>query len=355
MTKLSGRLRLLSVAAVAIALWGRGAVAEERLKIAMPGVPPVFGTVVTYVARDQGFFKKYGVDVEVRTFDSGAAAAHAVVAGDIDASLSPTPVVVRMISNGGVDLVALYGMQNPDWLLGSTDPSLSKCKEVAGQAVGVDSIGGARAAALEQLIRPCGLKLDRVKLVPLSTNVGAAMVAGQLKLGVLHLDDVPVVEEQLRRPLTVVQSFRDVNQLSHYLSLVCTHPRLSQKRDAYVRLLAAVIDATNYTLDPRNRDRVARIAAVTGRSEKIARDALQRFARLEMWPVGQDGLARENLEAVVTVEKELGGIKAGKTPVTYDKLVDRTVWKDAAALVKKSGTAAAPGKEREREEVQRAR
>jgi ABC-type nitrate/sulfonate/bicarbonate transport system substrate-binding protein len=146
MTKTPTTATVLAVAMMAVALRGGAALADEKLKIAMPGVPPVFGSVVTYVARDEGFFKKYGVDVEVRTFDSGAAAAQAVVGGDIDASLSPTPVVVRMISNAGVDLVAIYGMQNPDWLLGSTDQALNKCKDVDGQSVGVDSIGGARAA-----------------------------------------------------------------------------------------------------------------------------------------------------------------------------------------------------------------
>src|SRR5438046_1530336 len=132
----------------------------EKLTLAMPGVPPVFGSVVTYVAKEEGFFKKHGVDVEVRNFDSGAAAAQAVVAGSIDASLYPTPMIVRMISNAGVDLVSFYGMPHPDWLLGSTDPALSKCQDLKGQAVGVDSIGGARAVALEQLIGPCSVKLE---------------------------------------------------------------------------------------------------------------------------------------------------------------------------------------------------
>ena len=48
-----------------------------------------------------------------------------------------------------------------------------------------------------------------------------------------------------------------------------------------------------------------------------------------------DGLGKDNLEAVVATEKELGGIKPGKTPVAYEKLVDRTVWKDAKALAGK--------------------
>ncbi|MFL5443641.1 MAG: ABC transporter substrate-binding protein [Myxococcales bacterium] len=323
-----------SALVVAVAVLAGPAFAE-KLTLAMPGVPPVFGSVVTYVAKEEGFFKKHGVEVEVRNFDSGAAAAQAVVAGSIDASLSPTPVIVRMISNAGVDLVSFYGMPHPDWLLGSTDPALSKCQDLKGQGVGVDSIGGARAVALEQLIRPCGIKVDDLKLVALSTNVGAAMVAGQLKFGVLHLDDVPVLEDQLGKKLTVVQSFRDVNQLSHYLVMVALRDKLKAKRESYVKLVAALIDATRFTLDAKNLDRVAQIASITGRTPKIAKETLPRFARIELWPVGNDGLAKENLDAVVATEKELGGIKPGKTPVAYDKLVDRTVWKDASALAGK--------------------
>jgi len=32
--------------------------------------------------------------------------------------------------------------------------------------------------------------------------------------------------------------------------------------------------------------------------------------------------------------KKVGGIQADKTPVTYDRLVDESVWKDAVAMVK---------------------
>jgi len=81
------------------------AAAAERLSFAIPGVPPVFSGLVAVVAKEEGFFKKYGVEVDVRPFDSGAAAAQAVVAGNIDLSLSPTPVVVRMVSNADVKLI----------------------------------------------------------------------------------------------------------------------------------------------------------------------------------------------------------------------------------------------------------
>ncbi len=322
------------LAALTAMLWSGPASSAERLSFAVPGVPPVFSGLVAFVAKDEGFFKKHGVEVDVRPFDSGAAAAQAVVAGSIDLSLSPTPVIVRMVSNADVNLVGIYGMEHPDWLLGSADPKLSRCEDVKGQAVGVDSIGGARAVALAQLIRPCGLKVEDVKLVALSSNVGAAIVAGQVKFGVLHLDDVPVLQEQMGRPITLVTSFKDVSPLTHYNLIVCTTDKLKQRRDAYVRALAGWIDAARYMLDSKNAERVAQIATVTGRTVKLAKESLPKFYKIEFWPAGHDGLAKENLEKVIAVEKEIGGIKPGKAPVSYDRLVDRSVWKDASALVK---------------------
>lgn len=305
----------------------------EHLTMAVPGVPPVFSGFVAFVARDQGFFKKHGVEVEVRPFDSGVAAAQAVIAGGIDFSLSPTAAIVRMVSNGNVDLVGIWGMEHADWLLGSTEPGRAKCA-FKGEAVGVDSVGGARAVALGEFLRPCGLKTEDVKLVSLSSNVGAAMIGGQIKLGVLHIDDVPVIEEQMGKPLTVLASFREVNPLNHYNLVVVKRERLKQKRDAYVRALAAIVEAVRFIYDPRNAAQVARIATVTGRTEKLAGQILPRLQQIEFWPAKTDGLTRANVENVVKVEQQLGGIRPGKVPVSYERLVDGSVWKDAKALLK---------------------
>jgi NitT/TauT family transport system substrate-binding protein len=318
---------------VLFALAARPALAADRVSMAVPGVPPVFSGLVAYVAKEEGFFKKHGVEVEVRPFDSGAAAAQAVVTGNIDLSLSPTPVIVRMVSNAGVDLVGIYGMANPDWLLASTDAGL-KCERLKDQAIGVDAVGGARAVALAAFLHPCGLKVDQVKLVSLSSNVGAAMIAGQIKTGVLHTDDVPVLEEQMGKKLAIVSTFRQVAPVSHYNLIVTTRKSLAEKRPAFAKVLAGLIDAARFMVDPKNADRIASIATVTGRSAAVAKQALPHFYEIKYWPLEDDGLAKANLDRVIATEKEVGGIKPGKEPVTYEKLVDRGVWKEAEALRK---------------------
>ena len=66
----------------------------------------------------------------------------------------------------------------------------------------------------------------------------------------------------------------------------------------------------------------------------VAKQALPHFYEIKYWPLEDDGLAKANLDRVIATEKEVGGIKPGKEPVTYEKLVDRGVWKEAEALRK---------------------
>jgi NitT/TauT family transport system substrate-binding protein len=333
MLRKAAALGLLALCALPAALETAPA-QGKKLVFGLPGIPPIFGTVLAYVAQEEGFWKQNGVDVTLRQFDTGTAAARAVTSGDIDLSLSPTPLVVNQISNTGVDVVAIYGMANPDWLIGSTDKSKASCKDLAGQPVGVDSVGGARSLALKEILAGCGMKIEDVQQVALGSNVGAAMIAGQLTFGMLHLDDVPVIEAQ-GKPVTSVATMAKTNPNSHYLLIVVARDRLAKNRDAYVRTLAGLIEAGRFMRDPHNASRIADIAKPTGRSRAEAEGSLARYVEMGFWAIDDDGLDRVKLEATIASQIRIGNIKDPAKAVTYDRLVDRSVWRDAAALVKK--------------------
>jgi len=328
------RARWLAAFAIASALGARPAVADgPKVVFGVPGIPPIFASVLPHVAAEQGLFKKYGVDVEVRDFETGVAAARAVTAGQIDLAIAPTPVLVSMVSNAKVTLVGIYGLPNPDWLIGSTDAAKTKCTDLKGEPVGVDAIGGARSEALKEMLAPCDLRPDDVKQVALGSNTAPAMVAGQLVFGVLHLDDVPVIEGQLKHKVTVITTLKQVSPVSHYLTMVARADKMQEKRDAYVRTLAALIDAGRVMRDPKDLDAVAKIAAVTGHTEDENKASITAYNELEQWPNGTDGLQRDKIEAVIATQVNLGGIKAGNPPVTYEQFVDESLWQDAAKLV----------------------
>jgi NitT/TauT family transport system substrate-binding protein len=327
---------VLASALGALALAVSPAAAQgKKVVIGMPGIPPIFTTVQPLVAEKEGLFKKYGATVELRPFDNGTAAARAVISGDIDMSMSPSPPVVTQISNSGANLVAIYGWNNPDWVLASIDPAKTDCKDIVGQGVGVDSVGGARSVALRSMLAACpGVKIDDVQQVALGSNASAAMLAGRLTYGVLHLDDLAAIEAQGKK-LHIMLEMKKTNPTSHYLLLVVRQDKLKENRDAYVRTVAAMVEAARYMQDPKNADAVADAAAPTGHPKDISKAALKEFLRIGFWSYEDDGLDQTKLEAVIALMKKIGGIQPGKEVVTYDHLVDRTVWRDAMALLKK--------------------
>jgi NitT/TauT family transport system substrate-binding protein len=308
--------------------------AQPKLTIGTPGVPTIFGATIVLVADKEGLFKKQGVDVTVRPFDNGTFAARAVLAGGIDASMSVTPLLISQISNADVPLVGIWGMEHPDWLLGTTDAS-GGCATIKGQPVGVDTPGGARSIALKTLLAGgCKLKLDDVQQVALGSNTAAAMIAGQIKYGTLHVDDVPTIEAQGKSIKTIVTQHQ-VRPNDHYLMIVVRRDRLAEKRDAFVRLLAGLIEAERFMRDPANHAKFAEDAAPTGRSPELALKSLQRYLDMEFWPHEKSGLTRASIEAVGKTQLAVGNIKPGKSLAPYERIVDPSVWNDAYARVNK--------------------
>jgi hypothetical protein len=53
------------------------------------------------------------------------------------------------------------------------------------------------------------------------------------------------------------------------------------------------------------------------------------------WAVNDDGMDQNKLEAVAQIMVRTGGITAGKEPVKYERMVDKSIWQDASKLVKK--------------------
>ncbi len=330
-------VKVLAGVALAAALTlpaGPAAAQAKKVLIAVPGVPPVYSVIIAYVAEKQGFFKKYGANVEIKPFDNGTAAARAVVAGDIDMAWSPTPPVIVQVSNADVPLVGVYGMPNPDWVLGTTDAGKT-CADLVGQDVGVDSVNGARSVALRSMLTAgCKeVKMDDVKQIALGSSPGPALLAGRLKFAVLHLDDLSEIEHQGKK-LNILLEMKKTNPTSHYLILVARKDNLDKNRDAMVRAVAGMIEAARFMQNPKNADAVADAATITGHNKDVNKLALQAFLASDFWAVKDDGMPKSKIEAVASLMKKIGSIQPDKEPVSYDKFVDGSVWKDANAMVK---------------------
>ena len=235
----------------------------KKIVMATPGIPPIYSVMIAYVAEKQGFFKKYGVDVEIRPFDNGTAAARAVVAGDVDMALVANaaghqPGVQCRRSAGR----ASTACRIPDWVIGTTEAGKT-CKDMAGQDVGVDSIDGARSVALRSMLTGgCpGVKIDEVKQVALGSSPGPALIAGRLHYAVLHLDDLAEIEHQGKK-LNILLAMKNTDPTSHYLIAGRAQGQPRRKTATpIVRTVAGMVEAARFMQDPKNADAVAEIAS----------------------------------------------------------------------------------------------
>jgi ABC-type nitrate/sulfonate/bicarbonate transport system substrate-binding protein len=328
----------LIIAMSVFAAGNQASAQDKKFVIAAPGIPPVFASAILYVADKEGFFKKYGANVEIRPFETGATASRAVISGDIEMSLSPTALLISQVSNTNAPVVAVYGLLSSDFVLASTDPAKTTCKDIAGQAVGVDAIGGARSIALRTMLNGgCnGMKLDEVQQTPLSSNVAPALIAGQLKFGVLHLDDVATVEQQGKKVYTLATEHK-ANPNGHYLAFIVRQDKLKENRQRYVRVMAGLIEAARFIRNPNNADRVGEDSTATGHSKDISKATIKPLIEIDYWTAESNSLDQKRIEGMIGVVQRTGGIQPGKPPATYDRLTDNTVFHDALALVEREG------------------
>ena len=102
---------LLAAVAIVGGLSAPANAQNPKLKFGpIAGPPPIFAAIIGYVAVKEGFFKKHGVDVELKAPESGTAAARALIAGDIDVAQVPSALTINQISNADADVVAIWGM-----------------------------------------------------------------------------------------------------------------------------------------------------------------------------------------------------------------------------------------------------
>lgn len=95
-----------------------------------------------FVAEDQGFFRKYGMDVKHVYVSSGSIALSALASGDAHFYTgSPTGATLGAVL-GGLDVVFVAGLVNKLNGAFAVDPSIKTPAELKNKTIGVQSIGG---------------------------------------------------------------------------------------------------------------------------------------------------------------------------------------------------------------------
>ena len=175
-------LKSCLVAAAIIAVAGVStAGAQEHVKMSYTAVS---GFALGYVAQEQGFFKKHGVDVEfLQTAISGNIPG-AVVSGSVDMG-GPTMPSVLQANDAGLDLVvfsggAVYPLPG-DILIAREGAGITKTSDLKGKTVGVPGLGALLDIMLRREMKLNGIDPSSVKFVEVGfPQAGDALKSGQI-------------------------------------------------------------------------------------------------------------------------------------------------------------------------------
>ena len=303
------------------------------ITLGSPGIPPVISGLLPYIADKEGFYKKYGVNVTVKSFTTGTDATRAVADGQIDAAIMP-PAQLMELSAKGVQLVGIQGQEVPDWVVVSTDPAVSSCAQLKGQAVSVDAVGGIRYTALASMLKSCGLTIKAVNPVPLpGSNAPQALIAGQIKVAVLHVNELIDVQKMMGAgKVDIIMKMSQTTPNTMYEMYGVLKSNLAKNRKAFVDMVAAQIATLKWMADPANIDKVAQLGTVVGDPADVMKTAMQQYLAMGFWTVNDSGMPQANVEKMVHTQVAVGNLTASNAP-SYGQIVDQSVYTDAAKLV----------------------
>lgn len=186
-----GGPRVLAVAALALALPGSAA-AQTTLKFGVAAVNE--GVLSLQVAKDQGFLKSEGVDLEYINFRGGGPAVQAFAAGSVDFCVCAADHVLRL-ANRNFDARIIVGLDEHHSyaLIAKADTPYTDIASLKGKRVGITSAGSFTDNTIRWTIKSAGLQAERDFQIVGAGNgatMRAAIETGQVDAGMVIATEV---------------------------------------------------------------------------------------------------------------------------------------------------------------------
>lgn len=235
---------------------------------------------VIFVARDQGFFNKYGLDVRAVHVRNGAVALSALANGEAQFYMgAATGSTLGAIANG---LDAVFVTSLIHTLEGTfvVNPSIKVPADLKGKNIGVTSLGGGVWMRSMLAFEHWGLEPQRDKMtlrvVGDESLLAQAMPNKVIDGAYFNYTFAGVLERQGFR---VLADLAKLNIPYQNTALLAQRRYLNGAPDTVERLLRALADTVAFVLDPRNKSSVLQSMAKGLRLTRTE-DAIGGYERL---------------------------------------------------------------------------
>jgi len=240
------RKALVSIFLFSFTLFAIEARSQEKVRLSYSSTDTI--NQVWTIAQDAGFYKKYGLDVDLVYIGSTTIGIAAIVAQDVQvgnaAGSGVANAAVRgadTVSTGCVINVLAYELVVRD--------NIKTAEDLKGKSIGISRFGSASDVAARELLKGLGLRpQEDVKILQVG---GASERAAGFSRGVIAGFPSPPGNVHLipgGLPHRILADMADLPK-PYPLPFICavtTKSYLAKKRDTVKRVLMALIEATHY-------------------------------------------------------------------------------------------------------------
>jgi len=273
---------------------------------------------VVWVARERGFFKKYGLDVQFVQMARSPLTVTALIAGEIDMGIIG-PAHILNAATSGADVVGIANfVQKLDYRFVAR-PEIRKPEDLRGRRVAISGPGAVPHVAVLLALQKLGLDSNREKIIFLTIpgtemNHRVALESGSVDAAALN---GAVGDLYASRGYSMLFNFKGSGVTLAQTGLVTSRRAIAAKPQVVEGYLKAFIEAIAYVLEPANKAVVARIIASNLRLDVAA--AEEPYKKIVN---SYDRVPYPNVEGIETLQSVLVQINPKLSHVRAEAVVD---------------------------------
>lgn len=209
-----------------------------------------------WVAKDEGFFRRFGVDADLILIEGGTRGAQALISGDLPMIGMAGQAVISARARGA-DLVTVGGVVNKMNYIFVGSPSVKTPEDLKGKRIGISQIGTASYHAVILALKQWHLDSRRDRITILQVGTQAARVSSLNSGGTDAIIINPGLNSAMRqRGYNIIADFSEL-PIVYPLQVMATRERFLKTEPALAeRLIRAFVAGNAFTHDPKNKERV---------------------------------------------------------------------------------------------------
>ena len=191
-----------------------------------------------YVARDRGFFREEGLEVEIVLVRSSLSV-QALLSGSIAFATATGTAVSAAVS--GADVRVIFAMTDRPSFDLIAHPSIATIQQLRGRKIGYGGIGGLSETIVRQILTANRIALDQVTVLALNASdlTYPSLKAGVIDAAMLQIPPTFLAQDEGYRKLAAGADYYRVVQGG----LTTTRPALAERPELAVRMIRAALRA----------------------------------------------------------------------------------------------------------------